>query len=131
MRVKVCKRFNFCYGHYLPNYDGDCANQHGHNSILEVEYIADIDKHTPATYPEMVMDFKDLKILVKNRIIDYLDHENLNDLPEFDREISPPTAENICQIIWQRLESEEFGDFLNRVRIYETPDSYAEIERGQ
>jgi 6-pyruvoyltetrahydropterin/6-carboxytetrahydropterin synthase len=122
-KVTITKKFEFCYGHYLPEYNGKCANAHGHNSTLEIE----VDGHNSVnTYQGMVMDFGDLKKIVKERIVDYLDHKNLNDLPEFFD--VAPTAENIVSFIVENLSQEDspLKFCLVRVRVYETPDSYAE-----
>lgn len=122
-KITITKKFEFCYGHHLPEYSGKCVNAHGHNSTLEIE----IDNHHKVeTYPGMVMDFGDLKKIVKEQIIDYLDHRDLNTLTEFQNQ--PPTAENIVQMIVGIL-TNAFSPLqycLVRVRVYETPDSYAE-----
>lgn len=121
--ITITKKFEFCYGHFLPSYDGKCANFHGHNSTLEVEVN---DHNKVNTYNGMVMDFGDLKKIVKEKIIDVLDHKNLNDLPMFAS--AAPTAENIVTWIVRELTHEDspLRFCLVRVRVYETPDSYAE-----
>lgn len=121
--VTITKKFDFCYGHFLPNYQGKCATQHGHNSTLEIE----IDSHHNVnTYAGMVMDFGDLKSIVKDLVIDKLDHKNLNDFPEFA--LTAPTAENIVSWVVQTLTSPEspLKFCLVRVRVYETANSYSE-----
>lgn len=122
-KVTITKRFEFCYGHFLPDYKGKCATQHGHNSTLEIE----IDSHhNVCTYPGMIMDFGDLKSIVKDLVIDKLDHKNLNEFPEFA--LTAPTAENIVNWVVHTLTSPEspLQFCLTRVRVYETADSYAE-----
>lgn len=122
-KVTITKKFEFCYGHHLPAYSGKCQHVHGHNSTLEIE----IDNHhNVTTYPGMVMDFGDLKLVVKDRIVEYLDHKDLNSLPEFKDKA--PTAENIVGWIVKNLTSPDspLQYCLVRVRVYETPDSYAE-----
>lgn len=138
MIISVTKIFEFCYGHRLPKHKGKCRNQHGHNAILEIEIgwdhasVSDVDNYSmvanPAflenVYPGMVMDFSDLKDIVNEKIIDVLDHQYLNDvIPEV---YFPPTAENMARWIWDQL-IPAFGKYLRRIRIHETPDSYAEI----
>jgi len=122
-KITITKKFDFCYGHRLPHYNGKCVNFHGHNSCLEIE----IDNHhTVETYSGMVMDFNDIKKIVKERIIEELDHKNLNDLPQF--EFITPTAENIVDWIVKNLLAinSPLQYCLVRVRLYETADSYAE-----
>lgn len=130
--ITVTKRFSFCYGHHLPGYDGKCCQQHGHNSILEVEVAGD---NGNTNVPDgMVIDFGDLKEIINNRIIRQLDHQNLNDLTpypdpaddfEWNAMIEMPTAENMLKWILSDL-SILFGESLIRVRISETPTSWAE-----
>lgn len=130
----VTKQFSFCYGHHLPGYDGRCKNQHGHNSVLEVEVSGTLP-HLPDK-EGMIMDFSVLKRLVEQEIINELDHKNLNEIkhrnglehPEIKhlhkvREM--PTAENILRWIVAVL-TRWFGGHLIRVRLTETPTSWAE-----
>lgn len=117
--LTVTKRFEFHFAHYLPEYPGKCAKLHGHTGILEVEVAKQFGK-VESTYPGMVMDFKDLKAVVMENVIDKLDHACLNEFfPE------NPTAENTVLWIRDQLMA-SFGHGLVRVRIWETPSSYAE-----
>ena len=135
--LTVTKRFEFCYGHYLPGYDGKCQNQHGHNSILEVEVWGMGQLPEP---PEgMICDFSVLKKIVEQNIISELDHKPINELllpddteyiyNKFVTMVRMPTAENIVGWIVSVLQ-EDFKLDLKRVRFYETPDSYAEWSRA-
>lgn len=118
--ITVTKCFDFCYGHHLPDYKGKCSEHHGHNSRMEVE-VGPLDGGDH--YPGMIMDFTQIKAIV-NGLIDVVDHKNLNDLPQFaDR---PPTAENIVAWFVRRLKATPLSTGLVRVRISETPDSWAE-----
>ena len=117
--LSVTKKFDFCYGHHLPGHKGKCKFQHGHNSVLEVELISTNITSQLCDYDGMIIDFGDMKRLVNKTVIDKLDHQYLNDL------IETPTAENLVKWVVQELEN-VFGYSLQRVRIYETPTSYAE-----
>ena len=119
-KLSVTKIFSFCYGHRLPGYDGPCKNAHGHNSTMEIE----VRPEAPSDYSGILVDFTKLKEIVNREIIDVLDHKFLNDDVEHFKEINP-TAENMVIWIVSRLE-DIFGDSLMRVRLYETPTSYAE-----
>lgn len=123
----VTKCFDFCYGHYLPEYDGKCANMHGHNSRVEVSLRMPTEEvGDPANgYAGMVRDFADIKEDV-NAVLAELDHTCLNLKAPFD--VLPPTAENIAQYIFNHLEV-AFGDLLYSVRLSETPTSWAEVRR--
>lgn len=118
--ISVTKKFQFCYGHFLKNYEGLCRNYHGHNSNLEVE-ISGIKN---ADYPNMIIDFSNLKKIVKREVVDVLDHQFLNVVLDTDY----PTIEYITEWIVRRLKL-IFGNNLIRVRVTETDDSRAEWKR--
>ena len=115
--ITVTRKFSFSYAHHLPEYKGDCAKQHGHNSDVEVEF--GYDPNMPPAYPGMIVDFKDISKHV-NPIIDHLDHSNLNDLF-----VSNPTVENICQGIANEILKTPIGPGLLRVQASETNGSFA------
>jgi len=116
----VTRIIKFCYGHYLPNYNGLCLNQHGHNSTVEIECAGTMGS---SPYPGMVIDFKDIKTAMRP-IIEKLDHHNLNDV--LPQEFLPPTAENISRyIFWKARNS---GLYVIRVRVSETDNSFAETK---
>lgn len=116
MKTSVCKMFSFDAAHYLPNYVGKCHNLHGHTWNLEVEVTGSLFEDGPSK--GMVIDFIELKSTVNELVIDVLDHTLLNDTVE------NPTCENLLDWIWSALS----GIYvLERLRLYETPDSFAEI----
>ena len=119
--ITVCKKFSFCYGHKLPGYQGKCREFHGHNSEVEVE----VSGRDEESYTTMVMDFSKLKGVV-NPLLDQLDHKDITEVFQG----RPPTAETICQ--WMQLQIRErlpIGVNLERLRVSETPDSWAEWRR--
>jgi queuosine biosynthesis protein QueD len=144
--VTVTKRFEFCYAHHLPEYEGKCKNVHGHNSIVEVTFES-IAGYNP--YPGMVIDFSEIKKYVQP-IIDVLDHKYLNNdislFTEADFHVHhfysleeeqrkdleqgvfdvTPTAENIAMYIVHEIHKTPIGEGLTRVRVYETLDNWAE-----
>lgn len=115
--MTVTKRFNFCYAHWLPGYNGPCVNLHGHNSEVEVEFAQNMEM--PLAYADMVADFRDIKRIV-GPIIAKLDHQELNQF------FAVPTAEAITNWIVQKIQQTPLGIGLVRVRVSETPDSHAE-----
>jgi len=117
--LSITKRFEFCYGHHLPEYNGKCRNVHGHGSFLEVELISTETTRKLNTYNGMILDFSDLKRLVNETVVNKLDHRYLNDF------IPIPTAENIMEWVVTELQN-VFGHSLIRVRMSETPDSWVE-----
>jgi 6-pyruvoyltetrahydropterin/6-carboxytetrahydropterin synthase len=106
---------------------GPAANPHGHghNYVVEVTLEGDPDPVTG-----MVIDLKDLKQLLEDKILAPMDHRFLNhEVKPFDTVI--PTTENIAREIWRRLEDRipNLNARLAKVRLFETPDLYVEIAR--
>mgnify|MGYP001396191505 CR=1 FL=1 len=113
MIAKVKTETVISCAHYLPNYDGKCANLHGHNFRVVVEIEGDIDSKTG-----MVIDFTKMK-----KVIDQYDHKSLNDF------LSNPTAEELASEIAYtlfNLENHKFKSVV--VRVYESYRSYAEVK---
>ena len=101
---------------------GKCANRngHGHNYTLEVTVAGEIDPISG-----FVVDLKALKDVIEREVIQVYDHRHLNlEVPEFRTVI--PTTENIAVAIWKRLEKKIAGARLQRVRVYEMPDLFAD-----
>ena len=127
---KVTKHIEFCYGHRLLNYEGQCRHLHGHNGRAEVDIEADkLDGRG------MVYDFSDIRATIKNWIDDTLDHRMLlckDDpiLPTLKQRgelvyvmDENPTAENIAKLIFDNARAK--GLPVVEVRLWETPTSYA------
>jgi 6-pyruvoyltetrahydropterin/6-carboxytetrahydropterin synthase len=105
----VNARLTFSAAHRLhnPNRDAEwnramydkCDNPkgHGHNYALEVSVKGRIDPETG-----MVIDLKRLKDIMRERVIDRVDHTNLNEDVDFLRG-TIPTAENLARAFWQQL----------------------------
>ena len=140
-KVRVTKEFTFEMAHALWGYDGLCKNLHGHSYKLYVTVIG-----TPISDPQnqklgMVIDFGDLKRIVKPMIVDVMDHavalyknapsEVLSGArPMFDRIHLldyQPTCENMV-IDFARKIKNELPDTVElfSVKLYETATSYAE-----
>lgn len=115
----VCRTFEFDSAHYLEGYKGKCANLHGGRYKLEVYVKGPIDLTTG-----MVMDFNFLKAVVNTLIVKQLDHKCVN-------LTVPPlkwrsTVELMLEWIWNQLEP---YIPLWKLRLYETPNSFAELTR--
>jgi 6-pyruvoyltetrahydropterin/6-carboxytetrahydropterin synthase len=100
---------------------GKCANLHGHNYVLEVVVAGEID---PAT--GYVLDLKQLSDLISRRIVEDVDHRNLN-TDVYWLEGLIPTAENVAVACWERLRSELPAGSLRSVRLWETDKNWAEV----
>ena len=72
--IRITKQFNFETGHALFGYDGKCRNVHGHSYKLSVTVIGRPITDTSHVKLGMVIDFGDLKRIVKEEIVDQFDH---------------------------------------------------------
>jgi len=127
--ITVTRRFEFCYSHHLPEYEGKCKNVHGHNAMLEVEYTKPEFprvKEEWEGYPGMLIDFSSIKKVVNN-VLDQIDHTEINSLLDPD----PPTSENLLRCIVDCLRHRSYGDGLVRVRLSETRDCWCEWRSDQ
>jgi len=139
--IRVTKEFTFEMAHVLPNYDGPCRNVHGHSYRLFVTITG-----TPVTDTDnpkfgMVMDFSDLKRIVRNRILSIFDHsvvvgirsgaEKLEMFKSLFGNTVPvdyqPTCENLVSDFAERI-SQDLPEniMLFSLKLYETSTSYAE-----
>ena len=94
---------------------GKCNNPHGHghNYMIEVTVSGQVDARTG-----MVCNLMDLDRVVGKEIVERYDHQNLNLLPEFERNV--PTTENLCIAVYDILERGIRFAHLYKVRIEET-----------
>ncbi|MDF4203380.1 6-carboxytetrahydropterin synthase [Maribacter sp. SA7] len=75
--IRITKQFNFETGHALYGYDGKCRNVHGHSYKLSVTVIGRPITDTSHVKLGMVIDFGDLKKIVKEDIVDIFDHSTV------------------------------------------------------
>jgi 6-pyruvoyltetrahydropterin/6-carboxytetrahydropterin synthase len=136
-RVRVTRRVHFCAAHRLARDEwsearnrevfGLCSNPnwHGHNYELDVTVEGPVDAETG-----YVMDLKALRDAVQARVLEDLDHRNLNvDVPWLDG--VNPTTENLVVAIWARLEP-ALPERVRLVRLvlWETPRNFVEYDGG-
>ena len=74
INIRITKQFSFETGHALYGYDGKCKNVHGHSYKLSVTVMGQPIKDTANVKFGMVIDFSDLKKIVKEEIVDVFDH---------------------------------------------------------
>ena len=72
--IRITKQFSFETGHALYGYDGKCKNVHGHSYKLSVTVIGQPITDRNNVKFGMVIDFSDLKKIVKEEIVDVFDH---------------------------------------------------------
>ena len=139
MVVRITKEFKFEMAHALYGYDGLCANIHGHSYKLWVTVKGEVKNENGHTKDGMLMDFTDLKSIVKPEIVDKYDHSlvlNANsphanlDLSAFNKVYYldyQPTSENLvldfANFIKEQL---PIGVELLKLVLSETATSFAE-----
>ncbi len=142
--IEVTKIVEWDMGHRVPNHKSKCRNLHGHRYRLELTVSGDIDETEGASSEGMVLDFGDVKRVMMERVHDVLDHgfmfyEKDELLDHLFREHAPdggfnhlavpfiPTAENIAVWCYRQLrDAFPPGIHIAKVRIYETPNSWAD-----
>jgi len=140
--VFLTRRATFSASHYYWNdawtkeqneqVFGRCANRngHGHNYTLEVTVAG-----VPDAVTGFVVDLKWLKDVMEREVLAAYDHRHLNlEAPEFQDGKAIPTTENIAIAVWNRLEpavTSGGGATLSKVRVFETPEIFAEFRGGQ
>jgi 6-pyruvoyltetrahydropterin/6-carboxytetrahydropterin synthase len=131
MTALVGRRESFNAAHQLYDPDlsddenlrlfGKCANLHGHNYVLEVVVAGEIDQASG-----YVLDLKLLSDIIATQILRDVDHRNLNtDVPWLKGRL--PTAENLAEAFWERLQPELPDGLLRSVRVWETDKNWAEV----
>ena len=73
-QIRITKQFSFETGHALFGYYGKCRNVHGHSYKLSVTVIGQPITEVGAVKLGMVIDFSDLKKIVKEEVVDVFDH---------------------------------------------------------
>ncbi|UKH20240.1 6-carboxytetrahydropterin synthase QueD [Actinobacillus pleuropneumoniae] len=138
---KIAKEFSFDMAHMLDGHDGKCQNLHGHTYKLQVEVRGDLVAE--GAKRSMVMDYADLKSVVKREILDPMDHAYIYDLnSERESQVakllvdlnskvygipSRTTAEEMAKYMFEKLE--KVGLPVSLIRLWETPTSYCEYSR--
>ena len=143
--MQITTRLEFDAGHRIPSHKSQCRNLHGHRYTLEITLSGDIVTQNNVSETGMVMDFCDVKRIARESVVDIWDHaflvfredtvvlDFLNSLPNHKTVIFPtvPTAENMAAQAFKILRDQykdTYGNHLKleRVRLYETPNSWAD-----
>jgi len=143
--MQITTRLEFDAGHRIPSHKSQCRNLHGHRYAIEITLSGDIIQQEGASENGMVMDFSDVKAIARRAVVDVWDHaflvykhdkvvlDFLNTLPEHKTIVmqSVPTAENMAAEAFRILQAQyrdTYGNHLKleRVRLYETPNSWAD-----
>ncbi|MFC5047855.1 6-pyruvoyl tetrahydropterin synthase family protein [Aquimarina hainanensis] len=141
-KIRITKQFSFETGHALYGYDGKCKNVHGHSYKLSVTVIGSPITDKTHTKLGMVIDFGDLKKIVKEEIEDVFDHatvfnkntphlELANELKTRGHNVIlvdyQPTSENMVIDFAKKIKTRlPKGISLHSLKLKETETSYAE-----
>ncbi|MBA7557498.1 hypothetical protein ES705_50258 [subsurface metagenome] len=140
-KIRVTKSFTFEMAHALWNYDGPCRNIHGHSYQLYVTVNGETNPDQRSTKLGMVMDFTDLKKIVRDTVVDVFDHSVVISSKASQPEIQgveqmfdkfyvadyQPTCENLVTDMASRIKSVLPANIsLFSLRLDETATSYAE-----
>ena len=140
--IRITKKFSFETGHALYGYDGKCRNVHGHSYKLSVTVIGNPISDSSHVKFGMVIDFTDLKKIVKEEIVDVFDHATVfnKNTPhvELAKELSD-RGHNVLLVNYQPTSEMMVIDFakkikarlpnsikLHSLKLQETDSSYAE-----
>jgi 6-pyruvoyltetrahydropterin/6-carboxytetrahydropterin synthase len=133
-QVTVTRRLHFSAAHRVHNpamsddenrrVFGKCNNPnwHGHNYILDVSVTGTLDERTG-----YVIDLSRVKEIVEKRVIQHVDHRNLNLEVEFMRGIIP-TTENVVVAFWRVLEPALAPARLTKLVLWETVNNHVEYD---
>ena len=141
-KIRITKQFSFETGHALYRYDGKCKNVHGHSYKLSVTVIGTPILDTNNVKYGMVIDFSDLKKIVREEIVDQFDHATVfnQNTPhvELANELSnrghhvilvdyQPTSENMVIDFAQKIKNRLPAEItLHSLKLQETETSFAE-----
>ena len=143
--MQITTRLEFDAGHRIPCHKSQCRNLHGHRYAIEITLSGDIITQDDVSESGMVMDFSDVKRIARESLVDVWDHaflvykndaevlNFLNTLANHKTVVFPtvPTAENMAAEAFKILKNQykdTYGNHLTleRVRLYETPNNWAD-----
>jgi 6-pyruvoyltetrahydropterin/6-carboxytetrahydropterin synthase len=137
MNIRVTKEFHFEAAHALDGYDGKCRDIHGHSYHLKVTFLGKPIESKDISECGMVVDFGDIKRVVKEKVFDLFDHclilRNDSRFKPIELKNSrvryvdyQPTCENMLLEIVLILQDQFENITLHNVFLRETANSYAE-----
>ena len=146
--MQITRRLEFDAGHRIPNHGSLCRHLHGHRYAIEVTVAGPLVADPASPEQGMVTDFSRIKDIAR-QLVDAWDHAFLvyagdaavrtflDSLPEHRTVVfpQPPTAEHLAEVAFAQLSeayAAEYGErlVLTRVRLYETPNCWADAGPG-
>ena len=148
--MQITRRLEFDAGHRIPDHQSQCRHLHGHRYAIEITLSGDIIESNGQPMSGMIMDFSEIKELAQRHLVDAWDHAFLTyqgdrqlvgflaTLPDHKTVLLDvvPTAENLAAIAFSRLAEvylDHYGNHLRleRIRLYETPNCWADALRQE
>lgn len=145
----ITRRLEFDAGHRIPDHKSQCRHLHGHRYAIEITLSGEIIDREGDAANGMVMDFSQVKDLAREHLVDAWDHaflayagdravvDFLGSMPGHKTVVLDrvPTAENLARIAFGILDAayrDTYGNHLRleRVRLYETPNCWADAVRS-
>ena len=145
--LTITRKLEFDAGHRIPDHKSQCRNLHGHRYTLEITLAGEVIDQDGQSDNGMIMDFSDIKALAKEHLVDVWDHaflvyekdaavkQFLESLPDHKTVVLNriPTVENLARIAFDILKQvyrDRYGTglTLNKIKLYETPNCWAEID---
>ena len=147
--MQITRRLEFDAGHRIPDHLSECRHLHGHRYVIEITLSGEVIQADGQPFNGMVMDFSEVKSLARRHLVDAWDHafiayrgdtavvDFLAGLPGHKTVLldSIPTAENLAAVAYATLAEvyrDKYGNRLRleRVRLFETPNCWADIGHG-
>ena len=147
--ITITRKLEFDAGHRIPDHNSQCRNLHGHRYTLEITLTGQVVEHEGYADNGMIMDFSDVKALARTNLVDLWDHaflvyekdtkvlEFLQSMPNHKTVVlnRVPTVENLAKIAFDILKpvyQDRFstGLALSKIKLFETPNCWAEIGDG-
>jgi 6-pyruvoyltetrahydropterin/6-carboxytetrahydropterin synthase len=148
--LTITRKLEFDAGHRIPDHNSQCRNLHGHRYVLEITLTGGVIEQDGQSDNGMIMDFSDVKKLANSALVDVWDHAFLvyekdhavraflDSLPNHKTVVLPlvPTIENLAKIAFDILKNtytDKFGTglTLHKIKLFETPNCWAEIVDGR
>ena len=147
--MRITRRLEFDAGHRIPNHASQCKHLHGHRYAIEITLCGPVIATAGAADEGMVMDFSEIKAIAQQHVVEPWDHAFLawrkdESMVNFLCSVpghktvlfdAPPTAEHLSQTAFKILEPlyrSRYGSKLEleQVRLYETPNCWADARSG-
>lgn len=144
--LTITRKLEFDAGHRIPNHKSECRNVHGHRYVMHITLTGTVQEKKGTSSEGMLMDFSDVKRLAETHLVSHWDHaflvyeqdmtvrQFLDSLPGHKTVVVDriPTVENLAQIAFDTLRDVyethyDFGLTLQSIKLYETPNAWAEI----